>query len=295
MAYQGEPGAYSEDAVVALFGHRVDTLPCLDFRDAFEAVDAGRATHAVLPVENSIEGTVAPVNDLLLEHDLTVTGETIVPVNHCLVAHPRTRLDAIRTVYSHPQALAQCRRFLGLHPGWRQIPAYDTAGSVKLVHARGRRDEAAIASRRSAGLYGMRVLVEKIQTDQENSTRFFRVEKHPRNVNGADKTSIAFVAKNVPGSLHQCLGEFASRGINLTKLESRPRRSRPWNYVFYADLEGNLDEPNVREAVGALVTTAGFVKVLGSYCRASPLYPGRTAAVHRVGRATRNMPYVGKH
>lgn len=271
VAYQGEPGAYSEDAVNALFGNHVDTLPCLDFRDAFDAVDTGKATHAVLPVENSIEGTVAPVNDLLLEHDLTVTGEAIVPVNHCLIANRGSRLEAIRTVYSHPQALGQCRRFLSLHPGWRQIPAYDTAGSVKLVHQKGRKEEAAIASRRSAELYQMLVLAENIQTEPENSTRFFRLEKHPRNVDGADKTSIAFVAKNVPGSLYRCLGEFASRGINLTKLESHPRRSRPWNYVFYADLEGALDDPNVREAVGALVTTAGFVKVFGAYCKAGPV------------------------
>lgn len=274
MAYQGEPGAYSEDAVAALFGDGADPLPCLDFRDAFEAVDTGKASHAVLPVENSIEGTVAPVNDLLLEHDLTVTGEAIVPVNHCLIANPGSRLEGIRVVYSHPQALGQCRRFLGLHPDWRQIPAYDTAGSVKLVHEQARKEEAAIASRRSAQLYGMQVLAESIQTEQENSTRFFRLEKHPRTLKDADKTSIAFVAKNVPGSLHRCLGEFASRGINLTKLESRPRPSRPWNYVFYADLEGNLEEPRVREAVGALVATAGFVKVFGSY-RAARVPPRR--------------------
>ena len=265
MAYQGEPGAYSEDAVAAFFGTKAETLPCLDFRDAFEAVDSGAATHAVLPVENSIEGTVPPVNDLLPEHALAVTGEAIVPVDHCLIGHPRSSLETIRVVYSHPQALGQCRRFLGLHPGWRQIPAYDTAGSVKLVRERGLKEEAAIASRRSAALYGMKVLAEDTQTERENSTRFFLLERHPRTDEEADKTSIAFVAKNLPGTLHRCLGEFATRGINLTKLESRPRRSRPWNYVFYADLEGSMNEPAIREAVGALVTTAGFVKVFGSY------------------------------
>ncbi len=268
IAYQGEPGAYSEDAVATLFGSRAVLLPCLTFQDAFEAVDTGAASHAVLPVENSIEGTVAPVNDLLLEHDLAVTGEAVVPVRHCLIGNPRATLDAIRVVYSHPQALGQCRRFLARHPGWRQIPAYDTAGSVRLVHERGRRTEAAIASRRSASLYGMRILGEDIQTEHENATRFFLLEKHAREVADADKTSIAFVARNVPGALYRCLGEFAARGINLTKLESRPRRSRPWNYVFYADLDGSLDNPRVREAVGALVPTAGFVKVFGSYRRA---------------------------
>lgn len=275
MAYQGEPGAYSEDAVVALFGEDTATLPCIDFRDAFEAVDTGAATHAVLPVENSIEGTVAPVNDLLLEHDLTVTGESLVPVNHCLIGNPRATLASLRTVYSHPQALGQCRRYLSHHTEWRQVPAYDTAGSVKMVRDRGRDSEAAIASHRSAAVYRMKILADDIQTNHENSTRFFVLEKHPRNVRGANKTSIAFVAKNVPGALHRCLGEFASRGINLTKLESRPRQARPWNYVFYADLEGCMEDDVVRDAVGALVTTAGFVKVLGSYRRATPPLPAR--------------------
>lgn len=269
VAYQGERGAYSEDAVVAVYGERATPMPFPEFRDAFEAVDTGAATHAVLPVENSIEGTVAQVNDLLLEHDLSVTGEVIVGVDHCLIGAPRSSLANVRVVYSHPQALAQCRRFLSRHPEWRQVPSYDTAGSVKMVRERGRRDEAAVASRRSAGIYGMKVLAEGIQTDHENYTRFFVLEKHPRSVKGADKTSIAFVAKNVPGSLHRCLGELASRGINLTKLESRPRRARPWNYVFYADLEGTMEDANVREAVGALVSTAGFVKVFGSYRKAA--------------------------
>jgi len=269
VAYQGERGAYSEDAVAATFGRGVEMIPCLEFRDAFDAVDGGRATHGVLPVENSIEGTVAQVNDLLLEHDLTVTAEVIVPIDHCLIANPRAALGGIRVVYSHPQALGQCRTFLARHPAWKQVPAYDTAGSVRLVKERGRRDEAAIASRRSAELYSMKVLAEGIQTDQENYTRFFVLEKHPRHVPRADKTSIAFVAKNVPGSLHACLGEFARRGINLTKLESRPRRARPWNYVFYADFDGSLEDPACREALGALVHAAGFVKVFGSYRKAA--------------------------
>ncbi len=268
VAYQGERGAYSEDAIAAIFGSNAATLSCVGFRDSFEAVDKGHATHAVLPVENSIEGTVAQVNDLLLEHDLKVTGETIVLVEHCLIAHPRAKIEKIRTVYSHPQALAQCRAFLDQYPDWNQVPAHDTAGSVKMVMEGGRKDEAAIASRRSAALYGMAVLAEGIQTEPENYTRFFVLEKIPREIPGADKTSIAFVAKNVPGSLHACLAEFAQRHINLTRLESRPRRERPWNYVFFADFEGSMEEPVCRDAVGALVNTAGFVKVFGSYRRA---------------------------
>jgi prephenate dehydratase len=265
VAYQGERGAYSEDAVAAVFGEDIDLLPCLGFRDAFDAVNSGRATHSVLPVENSIEGTVAQVNDLLLEHDLTVTGEVILPIDHCLIAVPKARMPDIRIVYSHPQALGQCRSFLSRHRTWKQVPTYDTAGSVKLIRKRGRRDEAAIASRRSARLYGMKILSEGIQTDHENYTRFLVLEKQPHRIRDADKTSIAFIARNVPGSLHACLGEFARRGINLTKLESRPRPARPWNYVFFADFEGTMDDPRCREAVGALGTTAGFVKVFGSY------------------------------
>ena len=267
VAYQGEPGAYSEDAVVAVFEERVDLVPCMEFRDAFDAVDARRATHAVVPVENSIEGTVAQVNDLLFEHDLGVTGEVIVPIDHCLIGNARATVEGIRTVYSHPQALGQCRRFLLRHPAWKQIPSHDTAGSVKLIRDRGRKDEAAIASRRSAQLYRMKVLAEGIQTDHENYTRFFVLEKHPRRIAEANKTSIAFVAKNVPGALHACLGEFATRGINLTKMESRPRRARPWNYVFFVDFDGSMDDPTCKEAVGALTSTAGLVKVLGSYRR----------------------------
>lgn len=277
VAYQGERGAYSEDAIAAVFGPDADTLSCIGFRDAFDAVDTGHATHAVLPVENSIEGTVAQVNDLLLEHDLKVTGETFVLVEHCLIALPRAKIEKVRTVYSHPQALAQCRAFLDQYPNWKQVPAYDTAGSVKMVMERGRKDEAAIASRRSAALYGMAILADGIQTERENYTRFFILEKTAREIPGADKTSIAFVAKNVPGSLHACLAEFAQRHINLTKLESRPRRERPWNYVFFADFEGTMDDSVCRDALGALVNTAGFVKVFGSYRRA-PLPSERSGA-----------------
>ena len=270
VAFQGERGAYSEDAVAAVFGNRSSPVPCREFRDVFAAVDDGTATHAVLPVENSIEGTVAPVNDLLLERDLGVTSETIIRVDHCLIGNRGSRLDGIRAVYSHPQALGQCRHYLERNPRWHTVPAYDTAGSVKMVRDGGRKEDAAIASHRSAKLYGMRILAESIQSDPDNYTRFFVLEKHPRRTPGADKTSIAFVAKNVPGSLHACLGEFARRRVNLTKLESRPRKGQPWSYVFFADLDGCLDEPRVHEALGGLLARAVSVRVLGSYRGARP-------------------------
>lgn len=265
VAFQGERGAFSEEAIVAHFGGVPKTLPCPTFEDAFESVRSGLAVSAVLPVENSVEGTVAPVNDLLLEHDLVVTGEVIIPVHHCLIARPGASSEGIAKVYSHPQALAQCRKFLAQYPGWKRIPAYDTAGAVKMIAEMGKGDEAAIAGRGAALIYGMAVLREAIEDEHQNYTRFFILEKDPEPVEDADKTSIAFAVKNVPGSVHQCLGEFARRGINLTKLESRPRRNRPWSYVFFADLEGSLEEARVKDAMGGLLRLAGSVRILGSY------------------------------
>jgi prephenate dehydratase len=193
-----------------------------------------------------------------------------VPVKHALLAYDDATVASIREVLSHPQALGQCRKFLANHPDWRLTPAYDTAGSARMVSEAKRMDLAAIASVRAAGVYGLKVLKEDIQSELENYTRFFVLEKNPSPVPGADKTSIVFAAKNVPGALHRCLGEFASRNVNLTKLESRPRRSKPWVYVFYADFEGSIDEPNCHAAIGGLIKTAAFVKILGSYKKATP-------------------------
>jgi len=270
VAFQGERGAYSEDAVVAYFGDDVQTLACSEFLEVFEAVESGKATHAVLPVENSIEGSVTQVNDLMLEHDLGIAGEVIVHIDHCLIGHRSAGIYDLKVVYSHPQALAQCRKFLDTHPSWKRVPVYDTAGSVKTIKEHGLPEEGAVASRRAAKVYGMKVLREGIQSDHQNYTRFFVLEKNPPRAKDADKTSIVFAAKNQPGSLLRCLEEFAKRGINLTKLESRPRRHRPWSYIFYADFDGSVDEAKCAEAIGALLRVAGFVKILGSYKRAEP-------------------------
>ncbi|MDH3365229.1 MAG: prephenate dehydratase [Thermoplasmata archaeon] len=267
-AFQGERGAYSEDACFKYFGNGSKTKPFPDFKSVFEAVEQDSVTHAVVPVENSIEGSVTQVNDLLLDHDLVVTGEVIVPVKHCLMVHPDADFDSIAEVSSHPQALGQCRKFLQNYPQWRQIPAYDTAGSARTVAESGRTDLAAIASRRAASVYGLKILKEDIQSEVVNYTRFFILEKNPSPVKDANKTSIVFATKNVPGALHKAMGELASRGINLSKLESRPRRNKPWVYVFYADFDGNIDDPNCHAAVGGLLRSGAFVKVLGSYKRA---------------------------
>jgi prephenate dehydratase len=268
VAFQGEKGAYSEDACFKYFHKDVKTVPLLDFQSVFEAVEQDKVTHAVVPVENSIEGSVAQVNDLLLDHDLTISGEVIVPVKHYLMAFDDATVESIREVVSHPQALGQCRKFLSNHPDWHVIPSYDTAGSARLVAEAKRLDLAAIASRRAAKVYGLKVLKEDIQSEVVNYTRFFVLEKNPGPIQGANKTSIVFATKNAPGALHKCLGEFASRGVNLSKLESRPRKNKPWVYVFYADFDGNMDDPNCHAAIGGLLKTGAFVKILGSYKKA---------------------------
>ena len=180
VAFQGVKGAYSEDAVYSYFGEGVETVPCQEFTDLFEAVDRGKATHGVLPVENSIEGSVTLANDLLLESDLTVIGEILLPIRHCLIGQKDAELLDVRKVYSHPQALGQSRNFLMEHPEWEKIPSFDTAGSVLMIKQRGLREEAAVASRRAAEHYGMKVLREGIQNSNKNCTRFFVLEKDPK-------------------------------------------------------------------------------------------------------------------
>lgn len=268
VAFQGEKGAYSEDACFKYFGFSVKTRPFLDFLSVFEAAEQDKVTHAVVPVENSIEGSVAQVNDLLLDHDLAISGEIIVPVKHYLMAYKDATIDTIEEVLSHPQALGQCRKFLANHQDWKIVPSYDTAGSARMVAEQKRKDVAAIASKRAATVYGLKILKEDIQSEVVNYTRFFVLEKNPGPIQGVNKTSIVFATKNAPGALHKCLGEFASRNVNLSKLESRPRKNKPWVYVFYADFDGSMDDPNCHAAIGGLLKTGAFVKILGSYKKA---------------------------
>lgn len=268
IAFQGVHGAYSEDAVFSYFHNDIEAIACDEFEEVFERVERGDVAYAVVPVENSLEGSVTAVSDLLLESDLTVTGEVLVWVRHCLIGQPDAELENVRRVYSHPQALGQCRSFLARHPEWEKIPSYDTAGSVREVKERGLREEAAIASKRAASHYGMKVLQEDIQSAQRNYTRFFVVEKAASILPEGDKSSLAFSTKNIPGALYQCIGVFAERGVNLNKLESRPRKGRTWEYVFYVDIDGHVNDPKVSEALTDLVRRATFVKVFGSYKKA---------------------------
>ncbi|MCZ2809738.1 MAG: prephenate dehydratase [Candidatus Bathyarchaeota archaeon] len=264
VAFQGELGAYSESAVYSFFGQSVDVKPCKNFGEVFESVKTGDVNYGVVPIENSIEGSVNRTYDLFLEYDLKVCGEIILRISHCLIAHKGTSIDQIKTVYSHPQALAQCRKFLEQHK-LKAISTFDTAGSVKMIKEEKLMDAAAIASERAAQIYNMTILAKEIEDIKNNSTRFFVLDKQDSPYSGEDKTSIIFAAKSVPGALYQVLKEFADRNINLTKIESRPTKSTPWEYHFYLDFEGHRTETKCQQALNSIKDKTIFVKILGSY------------------------------
>jgi len=268
VAFQGERGAYSESAVYTFFGDQAEVKPCRDLTEVFESVDKQEVLVGVVPVENSLEGSVNQTYDLFLTHILKVSGEIIIRISHCLIANPSTSLEAVKTVYSHPQALAQCRSFLE-RLGNELIPTYDTAGSVKMLKEKGLKDAAAIASEKAAEIYGMKILARDMEDTPTNYTRFFVISKEDSPITGNDKTSIIFAAKHTPGALYHALGEFEKRNINLTKIESRPTRQKPWEYNFYLDFEGHRTEENCAEALKALEKRAAFLKILGSYPRAA--------------------------
>ncbi len=265
VAFQGERGAYSEEAVVRLFGE-VEVVPCASLGDAFEAVESQRADRGVVPVENSQAGSINETYDLLLAHDLVIAGELDHRVVHCLLAIPGQPLGAITRVYSHPQALAQCRAYLQ-RLGVETVPSYDTAGSAKMIHEQRLLGCAAIAARRAARLYDLEVLAEGIETNPNNYTKFLVIGTTPAPRSEASKTSIVFAVENRPGTLYQALGALATRQINLVKLESRPGRTRPWDYIFYVDIDGHTDEAKVQDALSALRKQTSFLRVLGSYPR----------------------------
>jgi prephenate dehydratase len=276
VAFQGEEGAYSQEAIFQHFGAEVEALPCRSFREILEAVERGQASHGALPVENSTAGSINAAYDLLLEHDLQIWHEVVMRVRHCLLGNPGVELEDVRVVLSHPSALAQCERYLANHD-MEPTPVSDTAGSARELAATPRDGVAVIASRLAAEIYGLKLLDTDIQDLAFNYTRFFFLASEEPPPAGQNKTSVVFTTRHVPGALHACLGEFAKRGINLTKLESRPRRNKPWHYVFYLDFEGHMQDSPCEEALLGLLRRASFVKVLGSY-PAAPLPTGQTEA-----------------
>lgn len=267
VAFQGEHGAYSESAVYDFFGPTAQPKPCKNFSDVFRSVDDRETEYGVVPIENSIEGSVNQVYDLFLQYDLKVRGEIVLKIVHCLIANPETQLNSVKVIYSHPQALAQCRNFLE-SLGCELISTYDTAGSVKMIKEKGMIDAAAIAGERAAEIYRMKILAKEIADNLNNYTRFFVLSRTEPPPSGNDKTSIIFSTRHVPGALYKALGEFAVRGINLTKIESRPTKQRPWEYNFYLDFEGHRSEEGCAEALKELRTKSVFVKILGSYPKA---------------------------
>jgi prephenate dehydratase len=269
VAFQGEKGAYSQEAILQHFGPEVDTLPCRTFREIFETVQRGQTSHGALPVENSTAGSINEAYDLLLEHDLKIWHEVVLPVRHCLLGNPDTELQDVREVHSHPYALAQCERYLAKH-GMEPVSASDTAGSARELATTPQDGVAVIASRLAAEIYGLEPLDTDIQDLPFNYTRFFFLSHQDPPQAERYKTSVVFTTQHVPGALYDCLGELAERGINLTKLESRPSRTRPWHYVFYLDFEGHRQDSPYKEGLLGLRRRASFVKVLGSY-PAAPL------------------------
>ena len=268
VAFQGEIGAYSEDAALSFFGATsIHARPCESFEEVFKAVEVGEVPFGVVPVENSLEGSINRVYDLMLESPLMVCGEVNLRISHCLIAPAGVGLDGIRRVYSHPQALAQCRTFLS-HLNCELMPAVDTAGSAGMIKDSGFSDSAAIASGRTAEIYDMKIIAREIEDNPNNFTRFFMLAREDATPTGDDKTSIVFSVKHKAGALYESLKGFASKNISLTKLESRPTRQKPWEYNFYLDFVGHRRDKEAQEALKHLEESAIFVKVLGSYQKA---------------------------
>lgn len=249
------------------FGPDVQSLPCRSFQDVFLAVTAGKAEAGLLPVENSQAGSINDVFDLLRQFDLAVTGEICHPVDHCLMALPGQSLSELHRVISHPQALAQVDQFLR-QLGVEVVATYDTAGSAKLIREQELTGVGAVAGAGAAERYGLEILARSIQTVPENVTRFVEVRHVPvSRQEGPHKTMLVMAVAHQPGSLYRALGALASRGINLLKLESRPSRNKPWEYVFYLDFEGHREDKAVREALAEIGGLTSFCKVLGSFPR----------------------------
>lgn len=271
-AFQGEPGAFSHEAVMRLVGEEAEILPCPRFEDVFAALRDREAAAAVIPIENTLHGSVHENYDHLLNFDHHITGETNVRIIHNLIAAPGVKFKDLRRVFSHPVALNQCLHFLAANPQLERTPFYDTAGSVKMVMEEELKDAAAIASAVSAGIYGARILKKSIEDDRENHTRFFllrRAGEKPLPAVGPAKkgwkTSLVFTTRNQPGSLFKALSAFALRDLSLTKIESRPLRGRPWEYLFYVDFLGRLEEERVKRALGHLEELADMLRVFGCY------------------------------
>jgi prephenate dehydratase len=275
IAFQGERGAFSEEAARKLLGAGIEVLPCQRFEDVFHSLQEGASTGAVIPIENTLAGSVHENYDHLQRYEFPIVAETNVRIVHNLMAPPGVAFSRLRRVYSHPVALNQCLDFFARHPRIERISYYDTAGSSKMIMEEKLGDAGAIASAVAAEIYGARILRRSIEDDRRNFTRFFLLRtldytrKYPLGIppNAQWKTSLVFSTRNIPGALFRCLSAFALRDLNLTKIESRPLRGKPWEYLFYLDFLGPVDAPAAQNAIGHLRELADVLKVLGCYPR----------------------------
>jgi prephenate dehydratase len=283
IAYAGEPGAFAEDAVLAAFGD-IERVPVGGFRSVFETVTDGVASAGVVPIENVINGTVRENYDLLLEHDLEIRGEVVVPVELCLAALPGQRLDDIERVYSHIQALGQAEVFLRARP-WQLLTTYNTAGAGKAIADRAEGGAAAVLSPRAARLFGLEVLADDIGDLPGNRTRFVVLARPGSSIPALRtaagrkpqrRTTLVVAVRNEPGTLLAVLGVFAAHGLNMSKIESRPSRERAWEYVFWVDLDADADDPATGAALAELAGVTTMRRVLGSYARGAEDAGGQT-------------------
>ena len=267
-AFQGELGAFSHAAAQKLVGERASMLPCETFKDVFEAVRLNLVSSAVVPIENTLHGSVHENYDYLLAYNVHISGETSIRISHQLITLPGIPFRQIRQAFSHPVAINQCREFFDKHPTIQPVPFYDTAGSVKMLREKRPQGAAAIASASAASIYGGKILRRNIEDDQRNFTRFFLLTKQKGILapnSSPWKTSLVFSTRNVPGALFKAMACFALRDLNLTKIESRPLRGKPWEYLFYVDLIGSETDAPVNNALENLREITEFFRVLGSY------------------------------
>ena len=273
IAFQGERGAFSEEAARKLLGPNVEVLPCPRFEDLFLCLKDGRAAGAVVPIENTLAGSVHENYDHLVTYEFPIVAETSVRIVHNLIALKGVKFSQVRRAFSHPVALNQCLDFFARNPQIERTPFYDTAGSIKMLSEERLTDAAGIASSVAAEIYGARVLRRSIESDRQNFTRFFLLrtpeyaKRHPLRVPAGAvwKTSLVFSTRNIPGALFRALSAFALRDLNCTKIESRPLRGKPYEYLFYLDFLGHVDHPNCQNALHNLEEIADFLRVLGCY------------------------------
>ena len=266
VAFQGEPGAYSEEAGHGYYGDQVKMVPSESFDAVFAAVTSGVCDAGLIPIENSLAGSIHQNYDLLLRHELHIVGEYFLRVRHCLIAFPGIKMKDVRRVISHPQALGQCAGYLR-ERGLKSEAVYDTAGSVKMLKASDDTTTAAIASKRAAEIYDMQILQEGIEDNNENYTRFLEIARQPVDPEGETKTSFVFTLKNIPGALYNALRVFADREIDLTKMESRPLVGKIWEYLFYIDFVGSAAKEPGKSALAELAENALMLRILGTYSR----------------------------